>query len=65
MQLNGTARLDDDPAELLTWATSLGRRYMGEQKAADYGRRNAVPGEFLVRARVDRVIARTGIADPP
>ncbi|MFI9050984.1 PPOX class F420-dependent oxidoreductase [Streptomyces sp. NPDC053427] len=63
VQLNGTARLDDNPAELLTWATRLGNRYMGQENAAAYGRRNAVPGEFLVRARIDRIIARSGIAD--
>ncbi|MGW8725597.1 PPOX class F420-dependent oxidoreductase [Streptomyces sp. NPDC055808] len=64
VQLNGTARLEDDPCELLRWATRLGARYMGEENGADYGRRNAVPGEFLVRARIDHVVARTGIADP-
>ncbi|PWI45611.1 PPOX class F420-dependent enzyme [Streptomyces sp. ICBB 8177] len=63
VQLNGTVRLDDSPEELLAWATRLGRRYMGEAEAQAHGRRNAVPGEFLVRARVERVIARAGIAE--
>ncbi|MGI5471816.1 hypothetical protein [Streptomyces sp. CA-132043] len=51
------------PAALLTWATRLGARYMGPDRAEDYGRRDAVPGEYLVRGRVERVVARWGIAE--
>ncbi|MER7395370.1 PPOX class F420-dependent oxidoreductase [Streptomyces sp. NPDC000151] len=63
VQLNGTARLAPAPAPLLTWATRLAARYMGPQHAETYGRRNAVPGEYLVRGRVERVVAQVGIAE--
>jgi len=49
--------------ELLQWATALGARYMGAEEAVGFGRRNAVPGELLVRIRPTRVIARAAIAD--
>ncbi|MFJ8013437.1 PPOX class F420-dependent oxidoreductase [Streptomyces sp. NPDC096339] len=64
--LQGRAEIseyDDDPDAMLTWATRIGARYMGEELAADFGRRNAVPSEFLVRVPIDKVIAMAGIAD--
>lgn len=57
-----TAEFTDDPDELRTWAARIGARYMGPENAAAYGERNSVPGEYLVRARVDRVVAFRGIA---
>src|SRR5579871_74643 len=37
----GTATLSTDPDELLRWGTRIGGRYMGEERAEEYGRRNA------------------------
>ncbi|WP_019355460.1 MULTISPECIES: TIGR03618 family F420-dependent PPOX class oxidoreductase [Streptomyces] len=53
----------DDLELMRSWATRLGSRYMGAERADEYGRRNAVPGEYLVRARVERAVAFAGIAD--
>ncbi|WTW96554.1 PPOX class F420-dependent oxidoreductase [Streptomycetaceae bacterium NBC_01309] len=61
--VEGEARLVDDPAELRTWATRIGGRYMGEDRAAEYGERNGVPGELLVRVRIRHVVAQMGVAD--
>jgi hypothetical protein len=61
--IEGTATLSDDLDDLLRWATALGARYMGEEQGEAFGRRNAAPGELLVRIRTERVIARAGIAD--
>ncbi|AXG82042.1 PPOX class F420-dependent oxidoreductase [Streptomyces paludis] len=55
--VHGRAETDEDPAELLKWSTRIAARYMGEERAAEFGRRNAVPGELLVRVRVERVSA--------
>ncbi|WP_328535511.1 PPOX class F420-dependent oxidoreductase [Streptomyces sp. NBC_00344] len=63
VQLRGTAELSDDATALRSWARRLGSRYMGPENAEAYQQRNAVPGEFLVRATVEHVIARSGIAD--
>ncbi|WP_026416576.1 PPOX class F420-dependent oxidoreductase [Actinomadura oligospora] len=61
--IEGTAELGTDLDEMLRWATAIGGRYMGEDRAEEYGRRNAVPGEYLVRVRITNVVAQTGIAD--
>ena len=61
VQFTAEARLTHDD-DLLEWATRLGGRYMGADRAEEYGKRNAVPEESLVRARITKVIARAGIA---
>jgi PPOX class probable F420-dependent enzyme len=61
--LDGSTELSEDPVALLDWATRLGARYMGEDKAEDYGRRNGVPGELLVRIHIDHIVAFADIAD--
>ncbi len=55
--------LDEDPVRLRSWATRIGARYMGSERAEEYGRRNSVPGEYLVVAEVLKVIAVHGVAD--
>jgi PPOX class probable F420-dependent enzyme len=60
--LEAEATLTEDLDELRTWATNLGARYMGKDRADEYGARNAVPGEFLVRGRITRVFARAEIS---
>lgn len=60
--LEGIASLSEDPTELRDWATRIGHRYMGADRADEFGRRNGVPGELLVRVRIDRVVAERDIA---
>ena len=40
--IQGTAKLNDNHKDLLKWNTIFGRRYMGEELAKVYGKRNAV-----------------------
>ncbi|WCD84950.1 hypothetical protein KPP03845_101273 [Streptomyces xanthophaeus] len=64
--LQGSAEISeytDGPEEILTWATRIGARYMGAERAEAFGRRNAVPGELLVRVPIAKVIAQAGVAD--
>ena len=61
--VEGKAEVSEDPDDLLHWATRIGGRYMGAANGEAYGRRNAVPGELLVRLRPAHVIARAAIAD--
>ncbi|WP_414640312.1 PPOX class F420-dependent oxidoreductase [Amycolatopsis sp.] len=63
VQFTAEATLHFDQVETLRWATAIGGRYMGEDKSEDYGRRNSVPEEALVRARITKVVAYSGIAD--
>jgi PPOX class probable F420-dependent enzyme len=60
--IEGVAEISHDEGELLRWATALGGRYMGADRAEEFGRRNAVPSELLVRVRPSRVVARAGIS---
>lgn len=60
--IEATATLSEDLDEMLHWATLIGARYMGAEQAEAFGRRNAVPGELLVRAPITRVIAQADIA---
>jgi PPOX class probable F420-dependent enzyme len=61
--VNGVARASSDLTELLRWATRIGGRYMGADRAEEYGKRNGVPGELLVRITPTRIIAEKDIAD--
>ena len=59
----GTATLSEDPDELLEWAVRIGGRYMGADRAVEFGRRNAVPPEMVVRVNPTRIVAKMNIAD--
>lgn len=61
--VEGAVEISEEPEPLLRWATRIGGRYMGADRAEAYGSRNAVPGELLVRIVPGRVVARAGIAD--
>jgi PPOX class probable F420-dependent enzyme len=61
--ISGAASTSDDLDQVREWATRLGARYMGPERAEEYGARNAVPGELLVRLRCDHVLAERDIAD--
>jgi PPOX class probable F420-dependent enzyme len=62
VHLRGHATLSEDLDELLRFATAIGGRYMGADRAEEFGHRNAVPGELLVRLRPERVIAEADVA---
>jgi PPOX class probable F420-dependent enzyme len=49
VQVQGTAMVSEDLDELRMWATRIGERYMGAERAEEFGKRNGVPGELLVR----------------
>jgi PPOX class probable F420-dependent enzyme len=62
VRVDGVAALSEDPAELLAWATRIAGRYMGSDLAEQYGKRNGVPGELLVRITPTRIVAHADIA---
>jgi len=57
VQVQGEAELSEDPAELLRTATAIAARYMGAERAEEFGQRNGVPGELVVRIRPAKVLA--------
>ena len=62
VHIAGRAQLSEEPGELLRFATLIGGRYMGAERADEFGRRNAVPGELLVRVTPERTIAVLDVA---
>lgn len=63
VMIEGVAEVTQGADDLLHWATVIGGRYMGADRAEEYGRRNAVPGELLVRVRPTKVVAQAAVAD--
>jgi hypothetical protein len=62
--IEGTAaNSPEDQADLLAWAARLGGRYMGADRAEEYGKRNGVPGELVMRLTPTRILAEAAIAD--
>lgn len=61
--LEGRAELSEDLDELRHWAARIGARYMGEDRAEEFGKRNGVPGELLVRVRIEKVVAWASVSD--
>jgi PPOX class probable F420-dependent enzyme len=57
VQVQGEATVSEDPDELVRTATAIGGRYMGADRAEEFGKRNGVPGELVVRLRPTRIIA--------
>ncbi|MGC4806141.1 PPOX class F420-dependent oxidoreductase [Micromonospora sp. DT233] len=61
--LRGRVTISEDLAEMRRWAARIGERYMGAGRGEEFGARNAVPGELLVRLRVEKALGYVGIAD--
>ncbi|CAN5379340.1 PPOX class F420-dependent oxidoreductase [soil metagenome] len=62
VQVQGVVELSEDPDALLDLATRIGGRYMGADRAAEFGRRNGVPGELIVRVTPTKVIKAFNVA---
>ncbi len=56
VRVDGTVRIETDVAAMIPWSVAIAGRYMGEQ-AEEFGHRNAVEGELLVRLTPTRVVA--------
>lgn len=63
VKVDGSVSLSDDLDEVRRFATIIGGRYMGADRAEEFGARNGVPGELLVRLRPIRVLATFDVAD--
>ena len=59
----GEVTITDDVEAMLPWSIRIGARYMGADRGEEFGRRNAVAGEMLVRLSPHTVVAQAGIAD--
>jgi PPOX class probable F420-dependent enzyme len=61
--VEGVVEISDDLEEVRRWAARLGGRYMGTDRAEEYGARNGVAGELLVRLRPEHVVSSADLAD--
>ena len=62
VKVDGTVSLSEDLDELVAVAPRIGGRYMGEDRAEEFGRRNGVPGELVVRIRPTKLTALADIS---
>src|SRR4051812_25709662 len=62
VRVDGTVTLSGDVDQLRVWASRIGGRYMGAERAEEFGARNGVDGELLVRISPTKIVAQDGIA---
>jgi PPOX class probable F420-dependent enzyme len=60
--IEGTAAISSDMDLLKTWARRLAGRYLGAELAEEYGARNSVEGEVIVRITPTKVLFQENIA---
>jgi PPOX class probable F420-dependent enzyme len=61
--IDGIATIVEDRDALLYWATRVAGRYMGSDKAEEYGKRNSDESEVLVRITPTHVVFALNLAD--
>ena len=62
VRVDGVAELSEDPAELRLLATRIAKRYMGADRAEEFGERNSAPGEIVVRVRPTHTVGQAELA---
>lgn len=63
VQVQGVATLSEDLDDLVSSATAIGARYMGEDRAEEFGKRNGVPGELVVRISPTKITAAFNVTE--
>lgn len=61
--VQGRAELSEDLDDVRGWAGRIAARYMGAERAEEYAARNGVPGELVVRVRIEKVSAEKDLAE--
>jgi PPOX class probable F420-dependent enzyme len=59
--VEGTVEISEELEEIKRIATHIGGRYMGSDRAEEFGERNGVEGELAIRLSMERVIAKDDI----
>lgn len=60
--VEGSVSISEDPVQRREFVTRIGGRYMGEARAQEFGARNAVPGELLVRLHIESIVATDDVS---
>ena len=61
--IEGTVTIDPDESVVRHWAGRLGGKYMGEDRADEFGARNGIPGEVTCRLRPTHLSGARGVTD--
>jgi PPOX class probable F420-dependent enzyme len=61
--LEGPVTISDDLDDVQHWAGVIAGRYMGADRADEYGERNGVHGELVVRLTPEKVVSAFDVAD--
>lgn len=54
---------EDEPAAIRHWATETCRRFVGDERAEEFGARNGGDDEILVRVRPTKYVGAFGVSD--
>jgi PPOX class probable F420-dependent enzyme len=61
--IDGIAEIiSSEPSKVYKWAKIIASRYMGYNRAEEYGRRNSTEGELLIKIKPTKVIGEKDIA---
>ena len=63
VKIDGSVSFEDDLERVRSVATQIGSRYRGPDRAEEFGARNGVPGELVVRLTPTRVQAFADVSD--
>ena len=62
VSVSGGVRFADRPPDLLAWTTRIARRYVGDARAEELGRRDAELDDLVVRLALERVFGGADVA---
>lgn len=60
---SGQASWSDDLPDVRRWSARIGGRYMGADRAEEFGARNGVPGELVVRLSPRHLVGHRDLAN--
>jgi PPOX class probable F420-dependent enzyme len=61
--VEGTVTISEDLDELRRWAAIIGGRYMGRERAEEFGDRNGVAGELVVRLHPTHIVSAADLSE--
>ena len=62
--IDGIAEIiSNEPSKIFKWAKRIAGRYMGNDKAEEYGKRNSSEGELLIKIKPTKVIGEKDVAE--
>jgi len=60
--IEGEVVLSEELGDVRKWAAIIGGRYMGADRAEEFGARNGVEGELVIRLHPDRIVSAADVA---